>query len=110
MDCTHLAQDRTQWQAFTNTNKLVRFKVLTAASMKTVVFWVVVPCSLVEFYRCFRGLAASTIRTMMEATCSSETSVNFYHATRRNNPEDSHLHKLTFQFHKRQGETSLPHT
>jgi hypothetical protein len=28
---------------------------------------------------------------MMEATSTSETSVNFYQATRRNNPEGSHL-------------------
>jgi hypothetical protein len=29
---------------------------------------------------------------MMEAANTSETSVNFYRTTRRNNPEDSHLH------------------
>jgi hypothetical protein len=28
----------------------------------------------------------------MEATGNSETSVNFYHITRRNNPEDSELY------------------
>jgi hypothetical protein len=28
----------------------------------------------------------------MEAASTSETSVNFYQTTRRNNPEDSHLH------------------
>jgi hypothetical protein len=28
---------------------------------------------------------------MMEAASTSETSVNFYHTTRRNNPEDSPL-------------------
>jgi hypothetical protein len=28
---------------------------------------------------------------MMEAVSTSETSVSFYQATRRNNPEDSHL-------------------
>jgi hypothetical protein len=27
----------------------------------------------------------------MEAGSTSETSVNFYHTTQRNNPEDSHL-------------------
>jgi hypothetical protein len=31
------------------------FEVLTAASMKMAVFWVVAPCSLVEIYRRFRG-------------------------------------------------------
>jgi hypothetical protein len=50
----------------------VKFQVI-AARMKMAVFWVVAPCSLVE--------AANT----------SETSVNFYETTRRNNPEDSHL-------------------
>jgi hypothetical protein len=29
---------------------------------------------------------------MMEAESTSETSVNFYQTTRRNIPEDSHLH------------------
>jgi hypothetical protein len=29
---------------------------------------------------------------MMEAASTSETSVNFYQTTRRNNPEDSHVH------------------
>jgi hypothetical protein len=28
----------------------------------------------------------------MEATSTSETTVNFYQTTRRYNPEDSHLH------------------
>jgi hypothetical protein len=40
-------------------------------------------------------LAASIIKAialLMEAARTSETSVNFYHTTRRNNPEDSHLH------------------
>jgi hypothetical protein len=29
---------------------------------------------------------------MMEAASTSETSVNFYQTTLRNNPDDSHLH------------------
>jgi hypothetical protein len=51
--------------------QILGFEVLTAASMKVAVFWVVAPCSLV--------LAAS------------ETMVNFYQTTRRYNPEGSHL-------------------
>jgi hypothetical protein len=43
-------------------------------------------------------LAASIIRAviavMMEAASASETSLNFYQNTRRNNPEDSHLVSL----------------
>jgi hypothetical protein len=59
------------------------------------VFWDVAPCSLVEIDRRFRGVTASitkAIALMMEAASTSETSVNFYQTTRRNNPEDSHLH------------------
>jgi hypothetical protein len=33
----------------------IGFEVLTTASMKMDVFWVVAPCSLVEVYQCFRG-------------------------------------------------------
>jgi hypothetical protein len=55
------------------------------------VFWVVVPCSLVEVSDDSEVLAASIIRAMMEAESTSETSVNFYQA-RHNNPEDSHPH------------------
>jgi hypothetical protein len=36
--------------------------------------------------------SVSIIRAMMEAASTSETLVNFYQTTRRNNPEDSHLH------------------
>jgi hypothetical protein len=36
-------------------NKLAGFLVLTAASMKMVVFWVLAPCSLVDAYQNFRG-------------------------------------------------------
>jgi hypothetical protein len=37
-------------------NKIMgEIQVLTAASMKMAVLWVVAPCSLVEVYRCFRS-------------------------------------------------------
>jgi hypothetical protein len=55
------------------------------------IFWVVAPCSLVEVYRRFRG-ACSRFALMMEAAGTSETSVNFYQNTRRNNLEDGNLH------------------
>jgi hypothetical protein len=58
---------------------------------KMAVFWVVAPCSLVEVYHVSEVIAVS-IRAMMEATSTSETSVNFYKTVPRNNPEDSHLH------------------
>jgi hypothetical protein len=34
----------------------------------------------------------------MEAAGTSETSLNFYETTRRNNPEDSHLQLITFDY------------
>jgi hypothetical protein len=37
-------------------------------------------------------MLAASIVLMMQAASTSETSVNFYHITRRNNPEDCHLH------------------
>jgi hypothetical protein len=63
--------------------------------MMMTVFWVVEPCSLVEAYRRF-SIACSfhhqgIISLMMDAASTSETSVNIYQTTRRNNPEDSHL-------------------
>jgi hypothetical protein len=51
--------------------------------MKMTVFWDVAPCSLVE--------VSLLIALMMEAESTSETSVNFYQTTRRNNPEDGRL-------------------
>jgi hypothetical protein len=54
------------------------------------VFWDVVSCSLVDDLKL---LAALIIRTlMMEAASTSGTAVSFYQTTRRNTPEDSHLH------------------
>jgi hypothetical protein len=57
--------------------------------MKMTVFWDVAPCSLVEVYQRFGGACFLTL--MMEAVSTSETLVNFYLTTQRNNPEDSHL-------------------
>jgi hypothetical protein len=71
--------------------EFLRFQVLKAASMKMTVFWDVVPCVL----------AASIIRALtMEAISTSVTSVNFYQTTRRNIPEDSHLHLVIAFFRK----------
>jgi hypothetical protein len=70
----------------------VRFQVLTAASMKMAVFEVVVPCSLVEVYRRFRGTCClHRVALITDAVSISKTSIKFYQIARRNNPEDSHL-------------------
>jgi hypothetical protein len=50
--------------------------------MKLAVFWVVVLCTVIKVH---------AITLMMEAASTSETLVNFYQTTWRNNPEDSHL-------------------
>jgi hypothetical protein len=68
----------------------IGFEVVTAASMKMIVFWVVAPCSLVEVYQLFRG-ACCLHHQGNEPASTSETLVNFYQTTRRYNPEDSHL-------------------
>jgi hypothetical protein len=57
--------------------------------MKMAVFCVVAPYSLVEVYRRFGGACCLHHQNKM--------SVNFYQTTRRNNPEDSHLHTRRLQ-------------
>jgi hypothetical protein len=42
-------------------------------------------------------LIASILTLMMEAARTSETLVNFYQTTRRNNPQDSHI-RIEFSF------------
>jgi hypothetical protein len=62
--------------------------------MKITVFLVAAPCILVEVYRRFRDaycLHHQGDEYMIEAASTSETSVNFYQTTRRNNPEYSRL-------------------
>jgi hypothetical protein len=50
-------------------------------------------CSLVEVYRRFKGACCLHCQALMMAAAStSETSVNIFQTTRRNDPEDSHLH------------------
>jgi hypothetical protein len=54
------------------------------------VFWLVAPSILVDVYHRLRR--ACSIALIMETASISETSVNFYQTTQRNNPEDSDLH------------------
>jgi hypothetical protein len=64
--------------------------------MKMAVFWVVALCRLEKVYRRFRAIRG--IALILEAACTSETSVNFYQTTRLNNTEDSHLHPNFLSF------------
>jgi hypothetical protein len=76
----------------------VRLQVLTATSMKVTVFLDVAPCSLIEIHKYFRGvyclhgLGDELIPLKMKAVDISKASVSFYETTRRNIPEDNHLH------------------
>jgi hypothetical protein len=58
------------------------------------VLWDVALCSLVSEVITASIISAikALIALMMEAVITSEMSVNFYQITRRNIPEDSHLH------------------
>jgi hypothetical protein len=56
---------------------LINFNGITQIPLKMAIFW---------------DVAMMIALMMMEAASTSETSVNFYQTTRRNNPQDSHLH------------------
>jgi hypothetical protein len=58
----------------------------THSQPKKTVFWVVAPCSLVEIHQSFRG-----------ARCLHHHGDESLIATRRKNPEDSHLHTRSRQ-------------
>jgi hypothetical protein len=73
--------------------KNVGFELLTAVRIKMAVFWVVAQCNLVEIYQCFRGPYCLGL-LLLEAARTSERLVNFYHTTRRYNPEDSDLREI----------------
>jgi hypothetical protein len=53
---------------------------------------------MVDVYQRFRGPCCLHHQDalMMKAAGTSETLVNFYHTTRRYNPEDSHLPKRVY--------------
>jgi hypothetical protein len=58
--------------------------------------WAVAPRArqVIDWRWLSSGLLRCVIALMMKAASASETSVNFYQTTRRNNAEDSHLHTL----------------
>jgi hypothetical protein len=69
---------------------LVRFQVLTVASMKMSVFWDIALCSLADVSE---ELTASIIRVMSDLL-SSEILVSIYQTYWCSIPEDSHLQRL----------------
>jgi hypothetical protein len=79
------------------------FEVLTAVVIKSSIFWDITQCSQLIVNRRFRGtfrlhLPSRKQKTSsalkMEATCSSETSVDFQRTARRYIPEDRILHVI----------------
>jgi hypothetical protein len=70
----------------------------------TAPFWVVVPCNLVEIYRCFRGACC----LHHQGDESSSWRYRQY-ITRRNNPEDTLLHIRRRQNLKSHQKTSTLH-
>jgi hypothetical protein len=91
---THLYSTCCHCSLFSIKIKKLRFQVLTAASMKMTVLWMmrrVVWQKFTDVYpkvtRTRRGLL---IALMIEAASTSETSVSFYRTT-RHIPEESHL-------------------
>jgi hypothetical protein len=76
------------------TRNFVRYQVLVMASIKCRVFWVMAPCSHDEVDRRFRGTYClhhqgdEGITLMMEAVCTSETSVHLNMAMWHNIPEN----------------------
>jgi hypothetical protein len=69
----------------------MRFQFLTAVNMKMRAFWDIASCRLVGVVRRFRG-AFCLHRQMMEAVCTSETSVYYNQTTWRKIPKGYHLH------------------
>jgi hypothetical protein len=67
---------------------------LSSGMLRRVVWWKFTDISEVLSASIFRAISIirALIALQMEAVSTSETSVNFYQTTRRNIPEDSHLH------------------
>jgi hypothetical protein len=76
-----------------NNKPLVRFQVLTAASIQFRVFWDVLTCSQADVDRRFRGAYCLHQALMMEAVCTSETSVKIYFTIPQYIPEDSKINR-----------------
>jgi hypothetical protein len=45
-----------------DTRNFMRFDILTTVTMKSTIFWAVMPCGLVEIYRCFEERSTSVLR------------------------------------------------
>jgi hypothetical protein len=94
---SRIGQDRKLRNKYSYINN-VRFKDLTAESMKMIAVWHIASCSIVVVDRRFRGVLPSTSSSnvrMMVAVRSSKTSVYFNKIAQRCIWEGCHLHALT---------------
>jgi hypothetical protein len=66
----------------------VRFRGLTAASVKTIVLWDVALCKLVEVGRRFRGVYTALYRRRLSSslTCLQEPTTGLYSAAAQSSP------------------------
>jgi hypothetical protein len=83
----------------------VGFEVLTEVVMKSYIFRRITPCSLLATCFTLVSCLAYSSTMKMEATCSSETSVDFQRTTRHYIPEDKtllkHCYRLSLERHKK---------
>jgi hypothetical protein len=62
--------------------KLVRFQVRKVANMNMTAFWDIVPCSLVEVYRRFRGAYCLRLHHLIGSPLSISPHIDFYIGSR----------------------------
>jgi hypothetical protein len=86
----------------------MRVEVLTVVEIQIEVFWVVMLCSVVVGYQCFRGSCCLHVQgeVKMEAVRTSETLVSYCNTTKHCNPE--YLNLLIGALHHRLQESVAP--